>query len=112
MSRTFGCTSSSSGTGIAMVINSITKRSSVEKAEARSATGKVTDEQFYSREKSHQASGLIDGSHTILAGTSATIAGLTAIVTEESKQETNTGYQTCELSVAKKDNATQVAYSS
>lgn len=112
MGRTFGCTSSSSGSGMAMVVNSITKRSSAEKAQARGTTGKVTDETFYSRERSHQASGLIDGTHTVLAGASITVAGLTAIVSEESKQETNTGYQTCDVTVTKADGATQVPYSS
>ena len=112
MSRTFGCTSTSSGTGVAMVINSVTKRTSAEIAEARGTTGKVTDQQAYSREQAHSVSGLVDGSHSIKAGASATIAGLTAILTEANLQETNTGYQTCDMANAKKDNATQVAYSS
>lgn len=109
MALSFGVTS----TGGYGVLQTVTRGSTAEKAEARDETGKVTDEIAYSRTSTAQADFVADtatAENAYAAGTSLTIGDLTGLITDVSVNETNADYKRGSVSIEKKDAATQVAY--
>lgn len=103
----FGVTS----TGGYGILQSLSETETAEIAEGRSALGKVTDQKAYSKTVEATAEGLFNGDTLGGAGTSLQIGSVTGLITNQSKGQTNTGYQTISATVQKKDAATQVAYS-
>ena len=107
MGKSFGVTS----TGGYGVLQELSENAKADKAEARDATGKVTDEKAYSVTKTASAVGVFDGDTPAEAGTSLTIGGLTGLITDVGTQEKNTDYKRINVAIEKKDSSTQVAYS-
>ena len=109
MAPSFGVTS----TGGYGVLQEVSRGSSAEKAEVRSAAGKVTNEQAYSVTHRANANFVVDGETGTdgnNAGISITIGSLTALITDNETTEVNTDYKRGTVSIEKKDAATQVAY--
>jgi hypothetical protein len=109
MARTFGITSTAAGI-TATVINGVTRSESAEIAEARNASGAVTDRQAYSRTKTAEISGLVDGTISVEAGDKVTAGGITdGLITNLAITESNTDYQQFSATVETKDSAVNVA---
>ena len=68
MARQFGIITGTTGyTGI--VVTSLDKQTTVEVAEARDSSGKVTDQKAYSKKTTYSVTGLLDtASYTVEAG--------------------------------------------
>jgi hypothetical protein len=107
MALSFGVTS----TGGYGVLQSLSETQTAEIADARDATGKVTDQQAYSKTAEATAEGLFNGDSLGGAGTSLTIGSVVGLITNQSITETNTDYKRVSVTVQKKDSATQVALS-
>lgn len=108
MAKSFGVT----GSWAAGVIQELTQGSSVEKAQARSQVGKVTDEQYYSKTSTSTANIVVDGTFDgFEAGESITLPGLTAICQSAERTDSATDYARGTVTIEKPDSATQVAYS-
>lgn len=109
MARTFGITSTAAGIA-AVVINGVTRNESVEIAEARNGSGAVTDRQAYSRTKTAEITGLVDGVIAVEAGDKLTAGGITDGLLENlSITEVNTDYQQFSATVGTKDSAVNAA---
>lgn len=104
---TFGVTST--GTGI--VLNNVKKSESVDIAEARNATGKVTDRQAYSKKTTITADGILSG-EAPSAGTAMTIGGVAGIIESCEVTEANTDFQKVSITVSTIDGVAGTAYSS
>lgn len=107
MSLSFGVTS----TGGYGVLQSATKTSTAEIADARNAEGKVTDQKAYSKTNEVSAEALFNGETLAEAGAELTVGGLAGLITNISKSESNTDFQRVSVTVQKKDAATLSAYS-
>lgn len=108
MALTFGVPTTSSAYGVFQRQQS---RKSAEIADARGEDGKVTDQQAFSKEEQVTGSFLVIAGGTLPEpGASAVLFGLTGLVTEITNQVENTNYKTGDITLSKKDAATQVAY--
>jgi hypothetical protein len=108
MALTFGVPATGSAYGVFQRQQS---KATAEIADARGEDGKVTDQKAFSKEV--QASGsflVIAGGSVPDVGTSVTLFGLTGLVADVSTQVENTNYKSGEITVTKKDAATQSAY--
>ena len=111
MSRQFGVVSTgSSFAGI--VVQNYTENESVTIAEAKNEQGAVTDLHAYSKEKTIQVDGYVDGSVGITAGNTITVGGNTYLVESVSTTENNESYKKVSLSAKTADNAQIDALSS
>ena len=99
MALAFGTTDTAYG-----LTQSVSTRSSVEIADARQGDGKINAQKAYSKTVERTESVLTTG--TVPTIGSVATAGIVSQVTEG---ETNTGYQTAEVTYTKKDSATQTA---
>ena len=105
MARIFGVVGAgSSFTGI--VVTNLTESENVQIAQARTQQGAVSDMHAYSKEKSIQVDGLVDGSVSISAGQTLTIGGSTYVIESVSTTESNENFKTVSLSAKTADSAT------
>lgn len=105
MARVFGVVTSAAGLTAGIAVNSMTITSASESAEARDATGKVTDIKAYSVNTTLSATGVMDSEAGTLvtAGSSITIDSVAYLIDNVSKSETNTGYVTVTISAKTAD---------
>jgi hypothetical protein len=107
MALTFGVTS---GKAYGIFQRLQTKKTA-EIADARGEDGKVSDQKAFSKEEQVTGSFLVvSGGSVPVIGASETLFGLTGLVADVSEQAENTNYRSGEITVTKKDAATQVAY--
>ena len=112
--RLFGIITSTTGfTGI--VVTSLDKQTTVEVAEARDSSGKVTDQKAYSKKVTYSVTGLLDtASFSIEAGSTLSLtegsSSVTYLITDASVKESNTGFAEVSLTVTRSDSATIAAY--
>ena len=112
MARQFGIISAPSGTITSMVVNGVTKSNSVETAQARDESGKVTDFQAYSKTITLTIRGLLDASApSVDAGSVIVISGSTCLVTSAEITESNTSFVEYSITATTSDGCVPVAYS-
>lgn len=93
--RKFGVTSTLSGLSEGIVVNSITHNSTSETAEARDEHGQIIDIAVYGEGDEITIDGLVTtATNTLKAGSIATVDGKNYLVTSTSKTESNTAFQT------------------
>lgn len=93
--RKFGVTSTLSGLSEGIVVNSITHNSTSETAEARDEHGQIIDIAVYGEGEQITIDGLVTSAeNTLKAGSIATVDGKNYLVTSTSKTESNTAFQT------------------
>lgn len=93
--RKFGVTSTLSGLSEGIVVNSITHNSTSETAEARDEHGQIIDIAVYGEGDEITIDGLVTtAENTLKAGSIATVDGKNYLVTSTSKTESNTAFQT------------------
>jgi len=111
MARQFGIISTVSGfTGV--VVTSFDKQTTVEVAEARDGSGKVTDQKAYSRTTTLTATCLLDSAdYSVAAGDSITFDSVSYLITNVTVREQNTEFATVTITAERKDSATIAAYS-
>ena len=108
MALTFGVPTTNSTYGL---FQRQQKKSTAEIADARGEDGKVTDQKAFSKEVQTSGSFLVIAGGSIPSiGTSVTLYGETGLVADVSEQVENTNYKSGEITVTKKDAATQAAY--
>lgn len=88
-------------------VNSAEKSTSAEIAEARNATGAVTNEQAYSRTTTGKLTAVMT-SAVPEAGTALTIFGVAGLAANVRTIESNTGYRMVEAETVLYDAATQL----
>ena len=108
--RKFGILTTVTGT-TEVVINSIKRDKGIEKAEARDATGKVTDVFVYSENESITIDGLLNlesavTKESIEAGTTITVGTDSYLIDTVSVSESNTAVATISITASKADSAT------
>jgi hypothetical protein len=79
-----------------------------EIAQARGATGAVTDEKAFSKTVKGNVTVVLSGTAPT-AGASGAVCGLTGLIESVKVTEVNTGYVQAEVTNTKSDSATQVA---
>lgn len=93
--RKFGVTSTLTGLSEGIVVNSITHNSTSETAEARDEHGQIIDIAVYGEGEQITIDGLVTSAeNTLKAGSIATVDGKNYLVTSTSKTESNTAFQT------------------
>jgi hypothetical protein len=107
MAVRFGCDTASPSYGVSQTQG---YEDTAEIAQARGATGKVTDEIAYSKTVKANATVVLT-STAPTAGSSGSVCGLTGLLESVKVTEVNTGYVQAEVVNTKSDTATQVAYS-
>lgn len=96
--RKFGVTSTLSGLSEGIVVNSITHNSTSETAEARDEHGQIIDIAVYGEGDEITIDGLVTtATNTLKAGSIATVDGKNYLVTSTSKTESNTAFQTANV---------------
>lgn len=105
--RKFGIISDISGLTAGVVVNSMDFSETVEVAEARDENGAIIDLVGFSNNKTVSISGIMQGEVSALAkaGNSITLDGKTWLITDVSRNETNTGFCTVSISARTADNA-------
>lgn len=105
--RKFGIITDISGLTAGVVVNSLDFSETVEVAEARNSTGEVTDLVGFSNQKSVSITGIMNAETSALAkaGSSITLDGKAWLITDVSRNETNTGFVSVTLSARTADNA-------
>ncbi len=112
MPRQFGIVSNSSGGIAGCILNSVRRSTSVQTAEARNESGKVTDQWFYSRDEKVAIAGVMDSSGlTLKAGDTLTYGGKTYGISSTSVDESNTGAATFSIEGTASDDAEIHTYS-
>ena len=105
MAVRFGCDTASPTYGVSQTQG---YEETAEIAEARNATGAVTDQKAYSKTVKANATVVLTGSAPS-AGASGAVCGLTGLIESVRVTEQNTGYVQAEVTNTKSDSATQVA---
>jgi hypothetical protein len=105
MAVRFGCDTASPTYGASQTQG---YEETAEIADARNATGAVTDQKAYSKTVKANATVVLSGTAPN-AGTSGAVCGLTGLIESVKVTEVNTGYVQCEVGNTKSDSATQVA---
>jgi hypothetical protein len=105
MAVRFGCDTASPTYGASQTQG---YEETAEIADARNATGAVTDQKAYSKTVKANATVVLSGTAPT-AGTSGAVCGLTGLIESVKVTEVNTGYVQCEVGNTKSDSATQVA---
>lgn len=105
--RKFGIISDISGLTAGVVVNSMDFSETVEVAEARDENGAIIDLVGFSNNKTVSISGVMQGEVATLAkaGNSITLDGKTWLITDVSRNETNTGFVQVTISARTADNA-------
>lgn len=105
--RKFGIISDISGLTAGVVVNSLDYSETVEVAEARDENGAIIDLVGFSNNKTVSISGVMQGEVANLAkaGNSITLDGKTWLITDVSRNETNTGFVQVSISARTADNA-------
>ena len=97
--RVFGVTSTLSGLGTGIIVNSMSETDAVEVAEARNEKGKILDKAAYSYSNTMS----IDGLYTTGTGTDAgdvvTVNGRQYLIDNKTHNESNQEFQTASLSL-------------
>lgn len=107
MARQFGIITNTSGVTSKLIANSVTKSSSVEKAEARNSVGQVIDQQAYSKSDSYNIRGLLDAeAPDVEAGDKITLGGVDYLVDSAEIVESNTAFVEWSISCSRADAAT------
>ncbi len=102
--RTFGITSSLSGLSDGLIANSVSFTKSVESAEARNEKGQIIDIAAYSKSEEISVDGVYVGAG-IQPGTTISIGGKDYLVTNSTKNESNTAFQEGSIQARTADNA-------
>lgn len=111
MARQFGIITVPAGTITAMVANSVSSSTSVETATARNESGKVINNQAYSKTTTLTVRGLLDAaSPTVVAGSTIVISGGTFLVTSAELSESNTAFVEYSLTAVSIDGCTPTPY--
>ena len=112
MARPFGILTTVSGLSGTMVINSFTTSGSVEVAEARNESGKVTDRKAYSKTTTYRGDGLLDTNEVpaeaVSAGATIVIEGKTCLIESCDVTETNNEFAKVSFTATHKDDETVV----
>ena len=103
--RTFGVTSVSGAIGNGLIANSLSFTKSVESAEARNEKGQIIDIAAYSKSEEVSIDGVYTGSG-VEPGTTVTIGDKSFLVTNSTKNESNTAFQEGSIQARTADNAT------
>lgn len=106
--RIFGVTSTLSGLGTGIIVNSMSYNDSVQVAEARNEKGKLLDLAAYSFSNTTSIDGLYTGGEGTAAGDVVTINGKDYLIESNTHNENNTEFQTSSLSLrgGEKDGST------
>lgn len=102
--RKFGITSDVGGLSDGIIANSLSFNNSVETSEARNVSGEIIDIAAYSKSTEVSIDGLFIG-EGVGAGTKITIGGKDYLVTNSTKTESNTEFQTASVTARTADNA-------
>ena len=102
--RKFGVTSNLGDLANGLIANSISFNNSVETAEARNVSGEIIDIAAYSKSTEVTIDGLFVG-EGVDVGSSITIDGKDYLVTNSTKNESNTEFQTASVTARHADNA-------
>ncbi len=112
MPRQFGVISTN-GSLSASLLQTASKGTTAEVAEAQNEFGKRTDMIAFSKTKTAASSFVLDTGDTVPeAGSIVTIGGVTGICMDSNIEEINTGYTSGNMSVETKDSAALVDYAS
>lgn len=105
--RKFGIISDISGLTAGVVVNGLDYSETVEVAEARDENGAIIDLVGFSNNKTVSISGVMQGEVADLAkaGNSITLDSKTWLITDVSRNETNTGFVQVTISARTADNA-------
>lgn len=103
--RKFGITSDVSGLSQGIIANSVSFNKDAESAEARNEKGEIIDIAAFSTQETADVQGVYVG-EGVEPGTVITIGGKEYLVTNASKNETNTTFQEGSISCRRADNAT------
>lgn len=105
--RKFGIISDISGLTAGVVVNSMDFSESVEVAEARNETGEIIDLVGFSNNKTVSISGIMEGEVSSLAkaGNVIQIDSKDWLITDVSRNETNTGFVQVTISARTADKA-------
>ena len=103
--RTFGVTSVSGEIGAGLIANSLSFTKSVESAEARNEKGQIIDIAAYSKSEEVSIDGVYVGSG-VEPGTTVTIGDKEYLVTNCTKNESNTAFQEGSIQARTADSAT------
>ena len=114
MARQHGIITTISGLSGAVVLNNCTYSESVEIAEARDESGKVTDRKAYSKTTTVKGDGLLDSSSVppsaVAAGATITIESKSFLIESCDVTEVNTDFAKVSFTATRKDGETQSAY--
>ena len=111
MARTFAVTGTATDLSSSL-IQSIEDSSDAEIAQARNASGAISDEKAYSATQKVTVEFITDSGDTLPSvGTSAVTSAMTGLVENVTETERNTEFQSGRFTVTKGDSATQVAIS-
>lgn len=102
--RVFGVTSDVTGLAGGLIANTISFTKNVETAEARNEKGQITDIAAYSKSEEISVNGVYVGSG-IEPGTTVTIGSKTYLVTNSTKNESNTAFQEGSITARSADSA-------
>lgn len=102
--RKFGVTSNLEGLADGIIANSISFNNSVETAEARNVSGEIIDIAAYSKSTEVSIDGLFVGDG-VGVGTTISIGDKSYLVTNSTKTESNTEFQTASVTARTADNA-------
>ena len=112
MGKKFGVITTVSGLSGAMVVNNLTTSESVEIAEARDESGKVTDRKVFSKTTSYKGDGLLDTNDVpasaVSAGATIVIAGNTCLIESCDVTEANNDFAKVSFTATHKDDETVV----
>lgn len=107
MSTKFGIITSTTGMSAGITVNSLSFQDTVQQADARNEQGAITDITAYSRGQTVSVDGVLTAETSALAtaGSTMTLGSVTWLITDVTRNETNTDYVQVSISARTADGA-------